>query len=347
VTLKAAQHVCLESQLRTQRRRCLCCTRQGGLQEGAVLTSEIETGHTAVTEVAHVHVAGLLDDIDDRHSAALCELLRSLNGAGAFRIRSRLRLKVLNGDLAFHIRVRQFIGNCADVNERRRQSAALNFRAAGRYGRSKDNILRALPECGIAQDLHFPGAGPPHRSVGSRCILLYLYVSEASLFELCRCPFNRRFRCGEAGDPAPYLVALRVTLLREIHDGHDVAANPFATQLLVLFLARGHTRGGHRQLRHVHDGTMRVAQPGRRCQPEPWRRRRFGIATRGDNEHAKQRNARTKARGCGHSGSLNKLFLRLHATGYRKKAHARILLGVHTLSAVATQQDRSFSGCSL
>src|SRR5690606_40709729 len=56
------------------------CPLQQAHQERRIAAAHVEAGAAAVAEVAHVHVAGLLDRIDDRNGPTLEEGLCGGNG---------------------------------------------------------------------------------------------------------------------------------------------------------------------------------------------------------------------------------------------------------------------------
>ena len=90
-------------------------------QEAPVVGSDVEAGNAAVAEIADVHVAGLLDDVEHRDSASLRELTGALGRSRALGERAGRRMQRLDGDLSFDVDVGQCrIGRGADEDQRRR-----------------------------------------------------------------------------------------------------------------------------------------------------------------------------------------------------------------------------------
>ena len=95
---------------------------QHARQEAAIVCAQVETRHPAIAEIADVHVARLLDHVQDRDGAALGQFARARGSARSLGIRAGCRMQRLDRNLALDADVRQSsIGRSAYQYERCRQ----------------------------------------------------------------------------------------------------------------------------------------------------------------------------------------------------------------------------------
>ena len=206
--LQAGHHLGVEPQLNPERAALARGGRllDGRLDEPAVGATQVEAGCATVAEVADVHVAGLLDDVQDGHGPALGELSCTLHRPRPLRERAGGGLEVLHGDLALHVHVRERrIRGEADIHERRAEGAAGNLRAAHRQRALEDDVATARAEARVGDEARLPGLRPPEGCRG--VVLLYQHVAQTSRGELLRRPRHRSHDRRESRDPAPDLVA--------------------------------------------------------------------------------------------------------------------------------------------
>src|SRR5262249_30050064 len=138
------------------------CARAGRLadhlrEEPCVVATDDEARRLAAgeTRIDIVRVARSLDGVDDADGAALRETLRDALLSGAKQ--RRLGAHADDGDLSFHITIREIgIGAMTNVDDRRRD-APVRRRAAWLWKRGlQDDVRRAGAERWVANEFDLP-----------------------------------------------------------------------------------------------------------------------------------------------------------------------------------------------
>src|SRR5262245_14548373 len=212
------------------------------LEKPTVLSADVETRTAALADVAHAHIARLIDDVEDGRRAALDEILRLGTRRSTFEKQVPLRRNVLNGNLAAHVDILEFGGpGRTNEDERRGQPAGWEPGAAGGHRGFKQDILAVGAERRVAVNAHFPRERYPQRRLRALIEPLPLDFLHAGVLEPPLHPVHRPLPRLQPRHPSPELP--RSDLMRlaaptgETNDRLEIAMDGVTSQRGETFFA--------------------------------------------------------------------------------------------------------------